>query len=614
MTSARPLLRYDGYLPLSDYGLIGDGRGCALVSRDGAISWMCVPRFDTQPLFCGLLDRRRGGEFVVAPEQLQASRQYYLPDTGVLVTELRCSTGLVEVTDAFTLRSGADLTDDTPAARGELLRCVRVLQGWASLRISVRPRGGVDVDRHGGGLRLRCSRPDLELHLLCDRPLGGLESTVRVEAGEDLWLLLRWERGARSMRQVDPRPLLDQTAAAWRRWSAGISYEGPQADLVRRSALTLKLLDHFENGAIVAAPTSSLPESLGGVRNWDYRYTWIRDAAFSVFALRRIGLTAEADSFLGWVLDAVECAGKPRVLYNLDGQLPPAERVDDDLEGYRRSAPVRWGNGAADQVQHDVYGEILDCAFQWAARGGPVDEALWGHLAELAEIARVVWTTPDQGIWEVRAPGRLFTYSVAMCQVALDRAARLASRLHLPGDRAGWAATAEAVTERIVREAWDDKRQSLTEQLGDGGGLDASLLALPLRRVLPADHPRMVATTQAVADRLGAGDGLLFRYLPDESPDGLAGHEGAFLLCSFWLVDNLLGQGRVDEAGELYESLCARASPLGLLPEQIDPADGSFLGNFPQAFSHVGVISSSVALTRALQGHRPELSTGAWLR
>ncbi|MDQ4031047.1 MAG: glycoside hydrolase family 15 protein [Actinomycetota bacterium] len=614
MTSARPLLRYDGYLPLSDYGLIGDGRGCALVGRDGAISWMCVPRFDTQPLFCGLLDRHRGGEFVVAPEQLRGSRQYYLPDTGVLVTELRCSTGLVEVTDAFTLRSGADLTDDTPAARGELLRCVRVLQGWASLRISVRPRGGADVDRHGGGLRLRCSRPDLELHLLSDRPLDGLENTVRVEAGEDLWLLLRWEHGARSMHQINPRPLLDETATAWRRWSAGISYEGPQADLVRRSALTLKLLDYVENGAIVAAPTSSLPESLGGVRNWDYRYTWIRDAAFSVFALRRIGLTVEADSFLGWVLDAVECAGKPRVLYNLDGQLPPPERVDDDLEGYRRSAPVRWGNGAADQVQHDVYGEILDCAFQWAARGGPVDEALWGHLVELTETARAVWTTPDQGIWEVRAPGRLFTYSVAMCQVALDRAARLASRLHLPGDCAGWAATAEAVTERILREAWDDKRQSLTEQLGAGGGLDASLLALPLRRVLRADHPRMVATTRAVADRLGAGDGLLFRYLPDESPDGLAGHEGAFLLCSFWLVDNLLGQGRVDEAGELYESLCARASPLGLLPEQIDPADGSFLGNFPQAFSHVGVISSGVALTRVLQGHRPELSTGAWFR
>ena len=611
MTPAGPVLRRDGYLPIEAHGLIGDGRGCALVGRDGGISWMSVPRFDSPPLFCGLLDRHRGGEFVTAPEQLRESRQYYLPDTAVLVTEMRGPTGLVELTDGFTVRSGADLTDDTPAARGELLRCVRVLQGWARLRISLRPRGGTDIDRHGGGWRLRTQVPDLELHLLSGRPLDGLETTLRVEAGEELWLLLRWEHGARKIRQVDPRPLLDETAAAWRRWSARISYEGPQAELVRRSALTLKLLDHVENGAIVAAATSSLPESIGGVRNWDYRYTWIRDAAFSVFALRRIGLTAEADSFLGWVLDAIEGAGKPRVLYDLDGREPPPERADHDLEGYRRSAPVRWGNAAAEQVQHDVYGEILDCAFQWAARGGRVDAALWTHLVELTKTAGAVWTTPDQGIWEVRSPGRPFTYSVAMCQVALDRAARLATRLHLPGDPAAWAAKAAAVRERILHEAWDENRQSLTEQLG-GGGLDASVLALPLRRVLPADDPRMVATATAVADRLGAGNGLLFRYIPEESPDGLPGHEGAFLLCSFWLVDNLLGQGRVDEAGQLYESLCARANLLGLLPEQVDPSDGAFLGNFPQAFSHVGVISSGVALTRALHGGRPELSTTAW--
>ncbi len=613
MTSARPLRWLDGYLPIEDHGLIGDGRGCALVGRDGGISWMCVPRFDSTPLVCGLLDRQRGGEFLVAPEQLRESRQYYLSDTGVLVTEMRCPTGLVELADTFTLRAGADLTDDTPAARGELLRYVRVLEGSASLRVSVRPRGGVDVDRHGGGVRLCTHSPDLELHLLSGRPLEGLETTVRVEPGEDLWLLLRWEQGTRRVHHIHPRRLLNETAAAWRRWSAGIGYDGPQAELVRRSVLTLKLLDHVENGAIVAAATSSLPECLGGTRNWDYRFAWIRDAAFSVFALRRIGMVNEAESFLGWVLDAVERGGRPRVLYDLDGRKPPPEQLDRELEGYRKSPPVRWGNAAAEQVQHDVYGEILDCAFQWAARGGLVDDALWTHLVALTETAATVWREPDQGIWEVRSSGRPFTYSVAMCQVALDRAARLATRLHLPGDIAGWSAKARALVDRILHDAWDEGQQSLTEQLGAGGGLDASLLALPLRRVIPADHPRMVATTSAVVDRLGAGDGLVFRYLPDESPDGLPGHEGAFLLCSFWLVDNLLGQGRIDEAGELYESLCARANPLGLLPEQIDPADGSFLGNFPQAFSHVGVISSGVALTRALHGARPELSTRASL-
>lgn len=275
--------------------------------------------------------------------------------------------------------------------------------------------------------------------------------------------------------------------------------------------------------------------------------------------------------------------------------------MDDRLEGYRRSEPVRWGNGAAMQHQHDVFGEILDCAYQWAMPGGRLDEYLWQRLAMLVDSAADLWRTPDHGIWEVRTEGRVFTYSAATCQIALDRGARLAERFDLPGDCARWRRESEKIRRAILEEAWDPGKNSITEHIG-GDGLDASLLTLPLRRVIPGDHPKMVAMTGAIMDRLGAGDGLLYRYLPDESPDGLEGHEGAFLLCSFWYVDNLAIQGRVEEALDLYNSLCERANSTGLLPEQIDPGTGTFLGNFPQAFSHVGVISSGVNLARKMNG------------
>jgi len=601
-----PLRPIDGYLSLEDHGLIGDGATAALVGRDGAIAWLCVPRFDSPPLFCRLLDAARGGVFTVAPDELVESQQSYLPDSGVLRTEQRSSTGLVRVTDALTFRSGADLTEDASAARGELLRSVEVLEGQVQLRIAVEPHGGAQAERRGDAWRIRWqARPDCPLWLHATAPLDGLRTVRALHAGDQLHVILRW--GAASPARyhpADPSTLLQATHDSWRRWLQCFDYDGPQEALVRRSAITLKLLDHFENGAIVAAPTSSLPEAIGGARNWDYRYTWVRDAAFSVYAFRRIGLHREAWGFLAWALDAIEHAGRPGVLYDLHGRRPPPEREDPELAGYRHSRPVRWGNAAAEQRQHDVYGEILDCAYQWTTRGGAIDEPLWGRLRQLAEAARREWREPDHGIWEVRTPGRAFTYSAALCQVALDRAARLAARFGLPGDVRGWRTEAAAITTAILEEAWDAERQSLTEHLG-GGGLDASLLTLPLRRVVRADHSRMRATTAAVVRELGAGDGLLFRYLPDESPDGLPGHEGAFLLCSFWLVDNLALQGRLDEALELYDSLCARAGSLGLLPEQIDPATGAFQGNYPQAFSHVGLIASGVNLTRLMRRNAP---------
>jgi GH15 family glucan-1,4-alpha-glucosidase len=549
-----------------------------------------------------MLDHARGGRFTVAPQGLVEARQRYEPDTGVLTTDLRGPTGLVRVTDALVLRSGADLTDDAPLARQELVRSAVVLDGTVDLRVEVEPRGGAEARPLLSGLEIRVHRrPDLRLHLRADRPLDSLHSTHALRRGDRLDLVLSRGRFHRHHR-FDAGTMLRDTIDAWHRWMTNFRYSGPQEPLVRRAAITLKLCDDWTNGSLVAAPTSSLPAPVGGVRNWDYRYTWIRDAAYTVFAMRRIGFAGEADAFLGWVLDAFERSGLPRIMYGLDGSPVPGEVEDPGLEGYRRSAPVRWGNGAADQRQHDVHGEVMDCADQWLLAGGRLEPGLWSRLAELADTADRAWREPDQGIWEVRSEGRVFTYSAAMCQVALDRAAAIAERLALPGPIAAWRKSAADLRALILDRSWDEATQTLSEHLDGGGGLDASLLALPLRRVIPADHPRMVATTAAIAGRLSAGNGLLYRYLHDRSPDGLPGDEGAFVLCSFWLVDNLVGQGRIEEAEELYASLCARASPLGLMSEQIDPTTGAFTGNFPQAFSHIGIIASGVNLARARAG------------
>ena len=599
----RPLQPRDGYLPIEDHGLIGDGAGSGLVARDGTMSWLCVPRLDSDPVFCSLLDRNRGGHFRLRPHGLRAAGHAYIPDTGVLVTELHGPDGIVRITDAMALRSGSDLREELDPSRGELLRNVEVVHGRVRLEVDVSPRGEVSVERHGNAFRLRTARaPELDLRLASSRPLESVATTLDLNEGERMALSLRWSGCTHRRELKDVTARLDDTAAVWRSWTDRMTYDGAHRGAVKRSAITLKMLDHMANGAIVAAPTSSLPEHVGGERNWDYRYAWVRDAAFSVYALQRIGYPHEGHGFVAWILDVVE-NGRPKVLYDLDGSVPDSERLDPDLEGYRGSRPVRWGNAAAHQTQHDVYGEIIDCAYQWSRAGGDINPELWDELRMMADTAAQKWGEADRGIWEVRTAGRPFTYSAAMCHVAVDRAARLAEAHGYEGDVDAWRKTGNEIRTAILERAWDEDAGSLVEHLGPGG-LDASLLALPLRRVIEPTHPKMVATVNAVASKLGAGNGLLFRYLPHESPDGLTSDEGAFLLCSFWLADNLVLQGRIDDAGELFDSLCGRGNSLGLLPEQIDPTSGEFLGNFPQALSHVGLISTGVNLARAAKASR----------
>jgi GH15 family glucan-1,4-alpha-glucosidase len=558
-----------------------------------------VPGFDGDAVLCGLLDRERGGQFRVRAEGLLEARHRYIPDTGLLVTELRTGTGLLRITDALAIRAGADLSDDAPAARSELVRSVVVIDGEVRVHVELDLRDGGLAHPALDGLEVRPARhPELRLHLRANRPLAGLHSSFDLSQGDHLDRVLSWGRVHRHHR-FDVEEMLHSTAAAWRGWMNQFSYSGPQEMLVRRSAITLKMCDDWANGSLVAAPTASLPAPVGGVRNWDYRYAWVRDAAFTVFALRRIGFTGEADAFLGWVLDAFEQSRQPRIMYTVGGAAVPDEVEDLLLAGYRGSAPVRWGNGAADQKQHDVYGEVLDCADQWVRNGGHMHDTLWAGLAALADSARWAWREPDQGIWEIRSEGRVFTYSAGLCQVALDRAAGLSERLGLPGPADEWRTAAAELRDHIINDSWHEQSQTLSAHLDGSGALDASLLALPLRQVVPARHPRMLATVTAISQRLSAGGGLLYRYLHDELPDGLAGDEGAFVLCSFWLVDNLVHQGRINEAEQLYATLCGKANPLGLLSEQIDPSTGELMGNFPQAFSHIGIIASGVNLARA---------------
>ncbi|MBX3465470.1 MAG: glycoside hydrolase family 15 protein [Planctomycetes bacterium] len=582
-----------GYLDIADYAVIGDGRTVALVGRDGSIDWACFPRFDAPAVFCRLLDARQGGSFQVAPTARWTSTRRYRPGTHVLETTFETANGRVCVTDAL-----------VQGGRPRIVRALRGISGEVELHIVFRPT--FDFARHptvwtrlDEGVVVAAGNDErLVLHTpaaLCLDDIAGARGALRVRAGRQEALVLTHAAATDPDLAASAAEALDAIDAEedrWRTWCSRIEYGGPHRDLVLRSALVLKLLAHEATGALVAAPTTSLPEELGGARNWDYRYTWLRDAALVLDALMSLGLHGEAMAFWRWLESScLGCRGPVRIMYELDGSDVPREELLLHLDGYRGSRPVRIGNAAFDQEQLDVNGHVLDAAWVCQVRMAEPHTSIAPLLARLADDAAARWREPDRGIWEVRGAPRHFVHSKLMCWVALDRALRLAERGWLAGDLARWTAARTEVGDAILRDGFNARLGSFTQAFGSEV-LDAAALNMSLVGFLPADDPRVVSTVERVQREL-TSQGLVRRYT---ASDGLPGGEGAFTICSFWLVQALALQGRRDEAAALFERVLGCANDVGLLAEEIDASSGRLLGNFPQAYSHLALIRAALRL------------------
>jgi len=587
----------DRYSPVRDYAVIGDGRTAALVSRSGSIDWWCLPNLDSPSVFGALLDAERGGRFTLAPADDAEVHRRYLPDTNVLETTFTTASGSVRVTDALTL----PLAGLEPFR--ELVRRVDGIDGRVLMRWRVEPRFGYGLDRtrierrrpfpvaSSGGTAIgicawdagavRCEDSEITGSFEA-RP--GTRATLVVSAtyGEPLIFPGRGD--------VERR--LDATIAFWRAWATQLQYKGPWRAAVVRSALALKLLVFAPSGAIAAATTTSLPERIGGERNWDYRFSWLRDASFTLESLLQLGCVSEARAFYWWFMHATQRT-RPRlnVFYRLDGGTDAPE-ISLPLEGYRGSRPVRVGNGAAGQVQLDTYGELLDAVYQFAQKDHTRRLETGGAVAKIADFVCDHWRDPDSGIWEERAEPRHHTQSKAMCWVALDRALALARADQVPSDHADrWTREAAAIRQFLDTNCWSSRKQSYVGYAG-AEHLDASLLLLAIMRYEEPDSPRLRTTIAAVRRELGVGP-LLLRYTGD---DGIAGGEGAFACCSFWLVEALGITGQRDEAESLMRDLLALGNDVGLYAEEIEPGSGAFLGNFPQGLVHLALISAATAM------------------
>lgn len=588
---------------LEDHAIVGDMQTLAVVADTGSINWFCWPRFDSPSLFGGLLDRN-GGEWTIRPDDdafVTDSAQLYLSETNVLITRFHAAHGIVEVEDLMAMHG-----------RRRLIRRVSCVKGSVAMTMSmeVRPDYGrqeatldrideqsVAVRWSDGALYLRACVPVAvgDGRISCDFVVAEAESVV-FDLGPE-------PPGAESAEEriAEIGSAVDETVTHWQRWSAKTTYRGRWRQAVERSALVLALLIHRPTGGMIAAATTSIPERIGGDRNWDYRYVWIRDAAFTVYALLELGHLREAEAFADWLVARLEgCEDHTRPLaplYDLDGERHVEEFVLEHWGGFADSPPVRIGNAASGQVQLDVYGELIDSLYLTDRRGDGLSLDTWDHVRSLVEHVIVHWRDVDAGIWEIRSDNERHTSSVLMCWVAIERAMRMAQRRGRPADLDRWRRARDEIHAELLDQGWNDELGSFTRTF-DGDDVDASILLAPLVKFIPGDDPRWQSTLAAIDTHLAHGP-LVDRYDTDVVDDGVGGAEGSFLICSFWYVEALTRAGRVDEARWLFDRLLTYASPTGLFAEEIGP-DGRLVGNYPQAFSHLALISAAVHLDEAL--------------
>jgi GH15 family glucan-1,4-alpha-glucosidase len=604
------------YQPIENYGIIGDMHTVALVGMNGSIDWFCCPHFDSPSVFARILDDKKGGFFQIAPSGNVRTKQLYWPATNVLVTRFLSAGGVGEVTDYMPVgkarrRNGYHC----------VIRRVSVVRGSLGFVLECHPAFNYARDAHRTDLTERgaCFRsPSLHLGLATSLSLEPRGSGVRAEftlneGDATILILSEIPKDSDSDEVIDKdeeHELFRLTVDYWRSWLSQSTYTGRWREMVERSALALKLLTYEPTGAIVAAPTCSLPESIGGTRNWDYRYTWIRDAAFTLYGLLRIGLTEEARRFIEWLsarIRELNPDGSLQVLYGIDGRHELKEEHLEHLDGYRGSRPVRVGNNAHNQLQLDIYGELMDSIYLYNKYANQIPYDLWVGLRRLVNWVCQNWNKPDEGIWEVRGSRRHFVYSKVMCWVAVDRALRLADKRSFPADRDRWLKTRDQIYEDILTRGWNAQKQAFVQHY-ESDSLDAANLIMPLVFFMAPTDPRMLSTLDAITPSPLKGgllsSGLVYRYNLDHVQDGLEGDEGTFNICTFWLVEALTRAGRTDrarleEAGLIFEKMLTYANHLGLYAEETGPS-GEALGNFPQAFTHLALISAAFNLDRAL--------------